>query len=116
MNTYDLWFSNLRVIPPVGLSDWVTEEFTLVLVQTTEDLGHLGLTPILGISQVMKIGHITTEHLLNIFVVDHMTSNTGTDFAQQVVVTDWDLKSQLKTYYISIVIPWHQRLELHQLR
>ena len=90
--SYEFFEFNLRVIPPVGLSDWITKKLTLVLVQTTKDLGHLGLTPILGISQIMKIGHITAKHLLNVCIVDHVTSNTGTDFAQQVVVTDWDLK------------------------
>ena len=70
----------------------VAEEFTLALVKTSEYFWHLCFTPILGISQVMEIGHLTAEHLLNVVVIDHVTSNTGADFAQQVVITDWDLE------------------------
>ena len=70
---------------------WVSEEVTLVLVETSEDLGHLGLTPVLGVGQVGQVGHVAAEQVLDAGIVDQVSGDTGTDFTEQVVVADWHL-------------------------
>ena len=82
------------LFPPAGSSRWITKEVTFILVQSTKDFWHLRFSPCCGVSEIGKGWKITTKERFDIVIIDHVTSNTGTDFTEKIVIANWDLNKK----------------------
>ena len=95
------------------MSDGVTKEVALVFVKTSENFGHLCFGPVLGVSKVSQGREsFGAKQGFDVFVFDHVTSNSSSYFTQKIVVTDWNLnylsknsKSVITSLTISSPVP-----------